>query len=126
MQNEYLKSFDDYSKSAISAGKELIDINSRIMNKVLETQVNLANLVVEGGEKQLDVNSTAADSDPQEFLTKQTALLEEMAAKLGEIAENNAKFAQDAQEELKGWVEAGIATADNAVKEAAEKATKVK
>ena len=94
------------------------------MNKVLEAQVDLANLVVEGGEKQLEVNN-ASSADPEKFVAKQTALMEEMAAKLGEIAQNNAKFAQDTQEELKSWFESGVATAEKAVKEAAEKAGKI-
>ena len=123
MQQEFLKSFDDYSKSAISASKELIDINSRVLNKVLETQITLANLAVEGGEKQLDLTA-GSSTDPKAYVTKQTALIEELAAKLGEIAQANAKFAQEAQEDLKVWFEKGVATADNAVKEVAESAAK--
>lgn len=119
MSNEYLDSFNGFGKSAIDATKELVEINSKLMSKMLENQISLANTFVESSEKQ--VATAGKTADPKDFIASQTALFEEYSAKLAEAAQANAKLAQDAGEELKTWFEKGVKTADEAVKDAAKK-----
>lgn len=125
MQTEIFNSVSGYGKDAISAAKELVEINSRLMSKVLESQISLANLYVEGSEKQLEV--AKGSTDPKEFISGQTALVEEFTGKLTEAAQANAAVAQEVSEELKTWfekgVEKGVKTADEAVQEAVKVAT---
>ena len=120
MQTEILESVSAYGKDALSAAKELVEINSRLMSKVLESQIGLANLYVEGSEKQLDV--AKASSDAKVFIASQTALVEEFSGKLTEVAQANAAVAQQVSEELKVWfdkgVEKGVKSADEVVKQA--------
>ena len=125
MQTEILSSVSLFGKDAISAAKELVEINSRLMTKVLESQISLANLCVEGSEKQLDA---AKSGDVKDFIATQTALVEEFTGKLTEAAQANAAVAQEVSEELKTWfeksVEKGVKSADEAVQEVV-KQTKV-
>jgi hypothetical protein len=125
MQTEIFNSVSGCGKDAISAAKELVEINSRLMSKVLESQISLANLYVEGSEKQLEV--AKGSTDPKEFIAGQTALVEEFTGKLTEAAQANAAVAQGVSEELKTWfekgVEKGVKTADEAVQEAVKVAT---
>jgi|GEM_PF-631271 hypothetical protein len=120
MTNEYLDSFNGFSKSAIEATKELVEINGRLMSKMLENQISIANTFVESSEKQ--VSSAGKSSDPKDFVAQQTALFEDYAAKLTQAAQANAKLAQQASEELKTWFEKGVKTADEAVKDVAKTA----
>jgi ribosomal protein S17E len=120
MTNEYLDSFDGFGKSAIEATKELVEIIGRLMSKMLENQISVANMFIESGEKQ--VSSADANKDPKDFVASQTALIEEYAAKLTEAAQANTKLAQEAGEALKSWFEKGVKTADEAVKNAAKTA----
>lgn len=124
MQTEYLNSVSSFGKDAIASAKELVDINGKLMSKVLESQISLANLYVEGSEKQLDVAKSA--SDAKDFISAQTALVEEFTAKLTEAAQANAAVAQEVSEELKAWfeksVEKGVKSADEAVQEAVKQA----
>ena len=120
MQTEFFNVFNLYGKEAIAATKELVAINSRLLSKVLESQVSLANLYVEGSEAQIEA---AKDfSDLKTFVAKETALVEVYAGKLTEAAQSSVKLAQDTAEEFKGWFEKGLKTADEAVKEVAKAA----
>lgn len=125
MQAEILNSVSGYGKDAISAAKELVDINARLMSKILESQIGLANLYVEGSEKQLDVAKSS--TEPKEFIASQTALVEEFTGKLTEAAQTNAAVAQQVSEELKTWFEKGVEksvkSADEAVQEVVKVAT---
>lgn len=122
MTNQYADSFNEFGKSAIEATKELVEINSRLMSKMLENQISVANMFVESSEKQVSSVSTA---DPKDFVASQTAFFEEYATKLTEVAQANAKLAQEAGEELKTWFEKGVKTADEVVKDAAKTAATV-
>ena len=122
MQNEILNAMTGYGKNSVEATKELVDINGKLMAKILDSQVALANLYVEGSEKQLEVAS--ASTDPKELIAAQTALVEEYSAKLSEFAQSSAKLAEEAGEELKTWFEKGVKASEEAVKEAASKAAK--
>ena len=124
MQTDYLNSVSLFGKDYITAAKELVDINGKLMSKVLESQIGLANLYVEGSEKQLEVAKSS--SDAKDFISAQTALVEEFTAKLTEAAQANSAVAQEVSEELKAWfeksVEKGVKSADEAIQEVVKQA----
>ena len=103
MADDILKNFEKLNQSTIQATKELVVLNGKLMGKVLESQVELANLYIEGGEKQLA--ATKGATDPQEFVSRQSAIMQEYANKLAQVTEKNIKLAQDAGVELKAWLE---------------------
>ncbi len=121
MTNEYLDSFNGLGKSAIEATRELVEINGRLMGKILENQIKLANIFVESGEKQ--ISSVSQSKDPKAFVATQTAFLEEYAETLAEAAQANAALAQQASAEMKSWFEKSIknTTEEVPVKMAADK-----
>jgi len=124
MKTEILNSFTSLGKDAVASTKELVDINAKLMNRALESQIGFAQLWVAGSEKQLEVAKSAGDV--KDYVAAQTALVEEFAAKLTEAAQANAAFAQQVSEELKAWfeksVEKGVKSADEAVKEVVKQA----
>lgn len=109
MSDEIMKNFQDFNKATIDATKELVELNGRLMGRVLERQVELANLYIEGGEKQLE--ATKGSSDPQEFVKKQTAIIEEYSTKLTELTESNIQLAKEAGDELKNWLNKNLKAA---------------
>lgn len=106
MNDDIMKNFEEFNKTTIRATKELVELNGRLMGKVLESQVELANLYVEGGEKQLEV--TKGVSDPQDFVNKQSEIMQEYSDKLSKLTEKNIQLAREAGEELQGWMEKNI------------------
>lgn len=124
MQTEMLSSFTLFGKDAVASAKELVEINAKLMSRILESQIGLAHLYVAGSEKQLDVAKSS--SDIKDFVAAQTALVEEFSGKLTEVAQANASLAQEVSEELKGWfeksVEKSVKATDEVVKEAVKQA----
>jgi len=110
MQTQVFNNIPDVTKlidpaifnNAITAARELVNINGRLMERYLQNQINLANLCVEGGEKQLKVNSLV--TNPQDFTEKQSGLYEEYRDKLSEVTAENIKLAQEAGEEYVAWL----------------------
>ena len=120
---DFFGTFSSYGKDSISATKELFAINADLANKLLEKQLGFADLLIEASEKQLDIVSV---SEPKEYLARQTAIVEETAAKVADAAQETTALFQEAGEELKVWFEKGAKTAEESVKKAAnEVASKV-
>lgn len=119
---DFFGAFSTYGKDSISATKELFAINADLANKLLEKQLGFADLMIEASEKQLDIVSV---SEPKEFLAKQTAIVEETAAKVADAAQATTALIQEAGEEMKVWMEKGAKAAEETVKKAAEDAAKV-
>lgn len=122
MTNDIFSAFTGYGKNSVEATKELVGINGKLMAKILDSQMALANLYVEGSEKQLEVASVS--TDPKELIAAQTALVEEYSAKLTDFAQSSAQLAEEANAELKSWFEKGAKAGEEAVKEAASKVGK--
>ena len=129
MQTQIFKNIPDISKlvdpaifdNAIAAARELVEINGRLMEKFLENQIGLANLCVEGSEKQLHAVGNVTDA--QDFTEKQTTLIEEYREKFTAVTGNNIKLAQDASEEYVAWFKRNLPKTET-VKPKAVKATK--
>lgn len=119
---DFLSSFSTYSKESFAATKELFAINAELANKLLEKQIGFADMMIEAGEKQLDMVSV---TEPKEYMAKQTAIVEETSAKVADAAQSTTALFQEAGEELKVWFEKGAKTAEETVKKAAADAAKV-
>lgn len=106
MTDDIMKNFEKFNQATIQATRELVELNGKLMGKVLESQVELANLYIEGGEKQLEVSKGV--SDPQDLVSRQSEVMQEYASKLSRVTEKNIKLAQEAGEELKAWLEKNV------------------
>ncbi len=120
MQPDVMNTMNDMGKNALEAAKTLGEINSKLVEKLVEKQLAAANLCVESGIKQVKL---AQDSkDVQDYWTKQAALLEEYAGRIMDLAKQQVEFAQEAGEEYKSWFEKGVQRASTAAKTATKKA----
>ncbi len=119
---DFISSFSSYSKESFAATKELFAINAELANKLLEKQIGFADMMIEAGEKQLDMVSV---TEPKEYMAKQTAIVEETSAKVADAAQSTTALFQQAGEDLKVWFEKGAKTAEETVKKAAADAAKV-
>ncbi|MFX4227995.1 MAG: phasin family protein [Porticoccaceae bacterium] len=115
MQAELISSFSDYSKTAVISAKELLEINKRLMGKMLDSQISLAALYVESSEKQLGLMESI--DKPAEFLSKESSLIEEYSNRFADVAQKRMQIVKETSEEFKSWVEKGMKVADEAVKE---------
>ena len=114
MQTQLFKNVPDISKlidpaifdHAIAAARELVEVNGRLMERYLENQIGLANLCVEGSEKQL--HSVGKTTNPQDFAEKQTELFEEYREKFTAVTGDNIKLAQDTSEEYVAWFKGNL------------------
>lgn len=113
MQNEFMKSFEQLGKQAMEAAKEVVDHNNAFLNQVLESQVEMANLYVEGGEKQLELLD--AIKEPQEYVAAQSELVQEYAEKIAHAAQRNVEISQQAGEQVREWVEKTSSSAQEAL-----------
>jgi hypothetical protein len=110
MQTQLFKNMPELTKlfdpaifdNAITAARELVEINGRLMGRFLENQIGVANLCVDGSEMQM--HTVGNITNPRDFTEKQTELYEEYRVKFTEVTNNGIKLAQDAGEEYVAWI----------------------
>jgi len=112
MQQEFMKTMNDFSKNAVEAAKSLGEINSKLAEQVMERHVAALNLAVDSGINQ--VKLAQETKDVKEYWSKQAALTDEYAGKAMDLAKKNVELAQQAGEEYKTWLEKGFAQANEA------------
>jgi len=122
MQKDFMSSFEQFGKQAMSAAKEVVDHNNTFLNQVLEAQVNMANLYVEGSEKQLELLD--AIKEPQEYISAQSDLVQEYAEKIASAAQRNVEISQQAGEQVREWVEKTSSSAQEAFQSAVDSMNK--
>lgn len=122
MQDDLLQTFENFGKQAMKSAKEVVEYNNAFLNQVLESQVNLANLYVEGSEKQMSLLETI--KDPQEYVSKQTEIVQEYAEKIAAAAQRNVEISQQASEQVREWVEQTSASSQEALQSAMDSANK--
>jgi hypothetical protein len=124
MQQDYFKSLNEFSNSAMEAARTLGEINGKLMEKTIALHMKAADLAVEGGLQQGKLVQEAREI--KDFIGNQTGLVQEYAGKFVELANSNVSLAQEAGEEYKTWVEKRMDTANSAAKDVASKAVAVK
>jgi len=110
-----MKPFDAIGNEALAATRELISINSRMLEQFIDNQVELAKLYLEGGESQIKAVGHAGDF--RSYASMQTELFNEYAAKFSRAAENNYQLAMHAGEQLQGWVKKNMDAAEQAARQ---------
>lgn len=121
MQQEFVNTMNDFGKTAVDAAKTLGEINSKLAEEVIERQLAVANLFVEGSVSQAKLAQES--KDVKEYWSKQAALTDEYAGKAMDLAKKNVELAQKAGDEYKAWFEKGFAQANSAANEATKAAT---
>ncbi|EIJ43813.1 phasin family protein [Beggiatoa alba B18LD] len=106
MDNELLKKWTDMNKVAMDAMKELGEINTTAMTRLTQRQMEMVNLYMESGSKQLQAMSDV--KNVQDLVNVQSRLFAEMNEKLMENARQTIEILVDVKSELAGWAEKGM------------------
>lgn len=120
MQQDFLKSINEFNSKTLEAAKALGEINSKLVDKTIKQQMKAADLFLEGSLQQAKLMQETKDT--KDLVANQTALLEEYTAKFVELAKSNVNLAQEAGVQYQSWLEKGLKTADTAAKSVAKKA----
>lgn len=119
MQQEFVNTISNFGKNAVEAAKSLGEINTKLAEQMIESQLAAVNLAVEGSVNQ--VKLAQETKDVKDFWTKQSALTDEYAGKAMDLAKKNVELAQKAGEQYKAWMEKGLSQASEAATEAGKK-----
>ena len=119
MLQDFMKTFNDFGKQAFESVRALGEINSELTGKLIAQQVDIANMCVEGGVRQMKAVSDS--KDVKELLASQTELVQEYAEKFMDLAKTQASLAQTAGEKYQAWFEKGVQQANSTTKAAAKK-----
>lgn len=120
MQQDIIKSFNEFSKNTMEAAKTLGEINSKLVEQTIKQQMKAADLFLESSVKQAKL--VQETKEVKDLMAGQTALVEEYTAKFVELAKSNVNLAQEAGSEYKAWIEKGLKEADSTAKSVAKKA----
>ena len=122
MQQELMTSYAAYSKTAMDSVKGLMGISGVFAERLLSSQIDLANICVETGEKQLAALSSY--ETPMDLFKGQTEVFEEVSHKMTEAAQASFELAKETGEQYKTWLESGVKNAEESVKESQSVAAK--
>jgi phasin family protein len=114
MSNEMLQKWTELNQSAMNSVKELGDINTKMMTRLTQRQMDMMNLYMEGSSKQMEVMSAA--KNPQDIVGAQSGLYTEMNEKLMDNARQTLEVLMEAKAELTGWAEKGMSQATELTK----------
>ncbi|MDM8562387.1 phasin family protein [Candidatus Marithioploca araucensis] len=106
MQNELIEQWTKLNKSAMDAIKELGEINTSAMTRLTQRQMDLVNLYMEGGAKQLEAFNDA--KGVQDVVGTQSRLFTELNEKLMDNARQTVDELVNVQTELSTWAEKGM------------------
>ncbi|OUU75074.1 MAG: hypothetical protein CBC29_05335 [Methylococcaceae bacterium TMED69] len=106
MDTNFMKNFKNMADSAIEASKNLETINTSVIEKFAETNMQLATSIIEAG-------TAAADglSDTKEIpdvISIQTGFLSKYNESVFDAAKSTASIMNSARTEYQGWFERGI------------------
>ncbi len=106
MDTNFMKNFKNMADSAIEASKNLETINTSVIEKFAETNMQLATSLIEAG-------TAAADglSDTKEIpdvISIQTGFLSKYNESVFDAAKSTASIMNSARTEYQGWFERGI------------------
>ena len=109
MQNDLIQQWTELNKAAMEAIKELGEINTTAMTRLTQRQMDMVNLYIEGGSKQLTALSEA--KGVQDIVSAQSRLFTELNEKLMENARQTLEVLVDVKSELSAWVEKSVENA---------------
>lgn len=106
MDNKFFENWQEYSKNALAAGKELEVINTQVVEKIVGKQQELANVAFQAGTKY--VSSLGEVKGVQDLLSEQTKLATEFNEKLLEAARSTADILTETRDAYQAWMEKGL------------------
>ena len=106
MQNDMIQQWTKLNKATMDAIKELGEINTNAMTRLAQRQMEMVNLYMEGGAKQMEALSDAKGI--QDVVTAQSHLFADINEKLMENARQTVDDIVDVKTKLSTWAEKGM------------------
>lgn len=103
MDNAFIDNWQDYSKNAVAAAKELETINTQVIEKLTGKQMELANAAFETSTRYM--SSLSEVKGYQEIVSEQAKLAAEFNEKLIDTARSTADIMTESRELYQAWVE---------------------
>ncbi len=106
MENTFTDKWTSFTKDTINASKELEDINSKVLDKVTESQISVSSALFEANTDFLE-NLGATKKYP-DLLTTSNKLLNSYSEVFSIAATNAGDLLKTARSDYEEWVKKGI------------------
>lgn len=103
---ENFEMLKEMAGQSYEATRELGDINLRAWNNMLEKQMDVLNIWIEAGVKQVELSSTVKDQ--KDYLASQAALTRDIGEKLMASGRNAITAGNEMQSEYRAWYEKSV------------------
>jgi len=121
MTNDITKQWSEISKTAIESMKELGNINTKVMEKLIEQQLAVLNTCMEASQKEIELAASGENAqNPQALVAAQAELMAEYNSKLMKIVQSTGDILKDCNSEITNWADKGM----NIAQKTAPKTTK--
>lgn len=106
MKDDLLKNVEKFNEQSVKSLNELFQLNTSVLNDILQRQVELTNLCIEENKKQAELMQKT--TKPEDLIEKQSSLVSEYSSKLLEITNENIALAQQTGEKYKKLFEKNL------------------
>jgi hypothetical protein len=106
VDNRLVENWQEYSKTALAASKELETINTQVIEKLTGKQMELANTAFETGTRYMATLSEIKDYPG--FVAEQSKIVAEFNETFIEAARSSADLMSSAREAYQSWFEQGF------------------
>lgn len=106
MQQEIYNQVQQFNKSVYAASKQLMDINVRTYERLVQEQFAIVGRCLEGGVKQLEMVRDA--NDIVGYVTAQREQLQKCSENLQLSAKQTQKILSETRGELDSWLNKGL------------------
>ena len=110
MQNEYFEQLTNTGKTSFETFQALGTINSKVMQKLAELQLNFASLNIESGIEQAKLLTSTTNY--KDLLSAESDFADEYSNKALSIARQAAGILTQSRDEIIAWFEKGVETAN--------------
>jgi hypothetical protein len=123
--NDITKQWSEISKTAIESMKELGNINTKVMEKLIEQQLTVLNTCMEASQKEIELAASGENAqNPQALVAAQAELMAEYNSKLMKIVQSTGNILKDCNSEITSWADKGMNVAQKKAAKSAPKTVK--
>ncbi|MCH8977170.1 MAG: phasin family protein [Proteobacteria bacterium] len=107
--NDITKQWSEISKTAIESMKELGNINTKVMEKLIEQQLAVLNTCMEASQKEIELAASGENTqNPQALVAAQAELMAEYNSKLMKIVQSTGDILKDCNSEITSCADKGM------------------
>ena len=119
-QQALLDWWSQFGRQALESYRDLGEIQVRVFNRLLQQQLELVNVTVESGLRQLHLIYEPAHY--RDLVEKQTELAGEINEQLATVARRSNDVLVEANNKFSAWADKGVRAVTQQVRETAEQA----